>query len=220
MLRISFGKVIEYQRRGLIHVHAVIRADGPEGPGDDPPPWASTGLLTTAVLAAASLAAVTLPHPDHDDGTLTLSWGSQADVRIVHREISGELDDAKVAAYIAKYASKATEDAGGIPQRIRAISDLDDWNVTPHARRLITACWQLSHRQEYSELRLARWAHQFGYGGHFSTRSRRYSVTLASRRQQRRAWHDNQAGITGRPVTVLSEWHYAGTRPLTDPPRP
>lgn len=32
-LRLSFGKVIEYQARGLIHVHAVIRADGPEGPG-------------------------------------------------------------------------------------------------------------------------------------------------------------------------------------------
>src|SRR6266567_3282015 len=44
-LRLSFGKVIEYQRRGLIHVHAVIRADGPDGPGDDPPPWADVSLL-------------------------------------------------------------------------------------------------------------------------------------------------------------------------------
>lgn len=101
---------------------------------------------------------------------LTLSWGTQADVRVVRRQIDGELDEARVAAYIAKYASKATEDAGGIPVPIRSATDLEQWNVTPHGRRLIAACWQLAGRKEYQELRLARWAHQYGYGGHYSTR--------------------------------------------------
>ncbi|WP_448329880.1 replication initiator [Streptomyces sp. DSM 41534] len=36
-LRISYGKVAEYQRRGAIHFHAVIRLDGPDGP-DTPTP--------------------------------------------------------------------------------------------------------------------------------------------------------------------------------------
>lgn len=36
--------------------------------------------------------------------------------------------------------------------------------------------WQLSQRDEHQTLRLARWAHQLGYQGWFSTRSRRYSV--------------------------------------------
>jgi hypothetical protein len=49
-------------------------------------------------------------------------------------------------------------------------------------------------------------------------RSRRYSITLASRRQQRRAWHHNHDATAERPVTVLSEWNYAGTGPLTDRP--
>jgi hypothetical protein len=218
-LRLSFGKVIEYQARGLIHVHAVLRADGPEGPGDDPPPWASTDLLTTAVLAAASTASINLADPAQDSGTLTLSWGSQADVRPVRRGIDRELDDQKVAAYVAKYASKATEDAGGIPVRIRAAADLEDWNVTGHARRLIAACWQLGCRQEYADLRLARWAHQFGYGGHFSTRSSRYSVTLESRREKRQAWHDGQTDGAGGQVIVLSEWHYAGTGQPPNPAR-
>jgi hypothetical protein len=80
---------------------------------------------------------------------LTLRWGRQADVRIVRRDISGELDDAKVAAYIAKYAVKGTEQIGGIPVRIRSLADLDGWHVTPHVRRLITACWQLGQREEY-----------------------------------------------------------------------
>jgi hypothetical protein len=219
-LRLAFGKVIEYQDRGLVHVHAVIRADGPDGASDDPPPWASADLLKAAVLAAAAVPSVTLPHPDDSGSALTLSWGDQIDVRVVRREIDGELDEQKVAAYIAKYASKATEDAGGIPVRIRQASDLDDWNVTGHARRLIAACWQLGHREEYQSLRLARWAHQFGYGGHYSTRSRRYSVTLGSRREQRRAWHDSQSEGSGGQVIVLSEWHYAGTGQPTDPARP
>ena len=75
---------------------------------------------------------------------------------------------------------------GGVPRRIRSAAELDDYHVTPHARQLITACWQLGKREEYQSLHLARWAHHLGYGGWFSTRSRRYSVTLGSRRGQRR----------------------------------
>ena len=35
--RLSYAKVAEYQRRGLVHFHAVIRLDGPDGPADPPP---------------------------------------------------------------------------------------------------------------------------------------------------------------------------------------
>jgi hypothetical protein len=65
---------------------------------------------------------------------------------------------------------------------IRAAADLDAWHVTPHARRMITTCWQLGQSEKYATLRLAKWAHQLRYRGHFSTHSRRYSVTLRSRR--------------------------------------
>ncbi|MCO5967926.1 hypothetical protein NDW01_05900 [Actinoallomurus sp. WRP6H-15] len=33
VLAVSFAKVAEYQRRGVVHFHAVIRLDGPDGPG-------------------------------------------------------------------------------------------------------------------------------------------------------------------------------------------
>jgi hypothetical protein len=213
-MRLSFGKVIEYQHRGLIHVHAVIRTDGPQGPGDAPPAWADARLLRDAVTAAAVIPSVTLPDP-RTAGTLALRWGDQLDVRPVQRGIAGQLDDAKVAAYIAKYASKGTEDCGGIPRPIRSAADLDEYHVTPHARKLITACWQLSQRDEYAHLQLARRAHQHGYGGHFSTRSRRYSITLRSRRQERRAtrtaWTRQQQGLPATPGITTSDWHYAGT---------
>ena len=211
---VSFGKVIEYQHRGLVHVHAVIRLDGPQGPADPAPPWAGAALLRDTVLAAASQPAVTVPHPGAGGSTLTLTWGPQADARIVRRDIGGELTDQKVAAYVAKYAVKGTEQIGGIPVRMRAISDLDDWHVTGHVRKLITACRQLGQREEYTSLRQARWAHQLGYPGWFSTRSRRYSITLTSRWQERRdtrtAWIRDQLGLPAAPGAITASWHYAG----------
>jgi Replication initiator protein, pSAM2 len=154
-----------------------------------------------------------LRRPD-GSGMLTLGWGAQADARIVRRELDGELDGRMVAAYVAKYATKGTEAIGGIPVPIRCLADLDDWNVTAHVRRLIIACWQLGNRDEYADLKLARWAHQLGYRGHFSTRSRRYSVTLASRRaerqQARAAWTRQQSGLPAQPGVISAEWHYAG----------
>jgi len=63
---------------------------------------------------------------------------------------------------------------------------MDAWHVSPHAHLLIIACWQLGQREDYQALQLARWVQQLGYGGHFSTRSRRYSVTLGSRRIERK----------------------------------
>ena len=120
-VRLSFGKVIEYQHRGLIHMHAVIRIDGPRVPRcprrRGPPQPARR-------RSAARNPAVTLPHP-RTGRHLTLAWGaswtfgsSAAASRGAGRQ--------KVAAYVAKYASKGTEDCGGIPRRIRSAADLDD----------------------------------------------------------------------------------------------
>jgi hypothetical protein len=38
-VRISFAKVAEYQHRGSVHLHAVVRLDGPGGPDDPAPSW-------------------------------------------------------------------------------------------------------------------------------------------------------------------------------------
>ncbi|MGW1973826.1 replication initiator, partial [Streptomyces tubercidicus] len=53
VLRVSFGKVAEFQKRGAVHFHAVIRLDGPEGPETEPPSWATVELLSDAIRAAA-----------------------------------------------------------------------------------------------------------------------------------------------------------------------
>ena len=39
VVRLSYMKVVEFQRRGLVHLHVVIRADGADGPSEPPPAW-------------------------------------------------------------------------------------------------------------------------------------------------------------------------------------
>ena len=60
-LRVSFAKVAEYQRRGVVHFHAVIRADGPDGPDTAAPGWATAEMLTEAIRHAVHAVTVTLP---------------------------------------------------------------------------------------------------------------------------------------------------------------
>ncbi|GAB3130599.1 hypothetical protein FLX08_39215 [Microbispora hainanensis] len=76
-LRLSYAKVAEYQARGLIHFHAVIRLDGPDGPSDRPPDWATVPVLQNAIRETA--AAVSVPVPD-DDPSFVSRWGTQLDV--------------------------------------------------------------------------------------------------------------------------------------------
>lgn len=107
--RVSYGKVAEYQRRALVHFHAIIRLDGPDGPGNLPPEWASDELLETAVRAAAASVAVDTVRPDGSQ--LELRWGQQFDIRRIGAEFEDEhggISEAKLAGYIAKYATKGT----------------------------------------------------------------------------------------------------------------
>jgi hypothetical protein len=63
--RLSYAKVAEYQRRGVVHFHAIIRLDGPTGPATAPPAWATLTLLTDAIAQAARTVHVeTPPHRD------------------------------------------------------------------------------------------------------------------------------------------------------------
>jgi hypothetical protein len=48
-VRVSYAKVAEYQPRGVVHFHAIIRLDGPTGPTTAPPAWATVALLTVAI---------------------------------------------------------------------------------------------------------------------------------------------------------------------------
>ncbi|WP_407674495.1 replication initiator [Nonomuraea glycinis] len=213
-LTLSFAKVAEYQRRGVVHFHAVIRLDGPDGPTTPPPAWATADALTQAVQHAAH--AVTATAPAHQDQPeRALRWGAQLDIRPI--TLNGDLTEQAVAGYIAKYATKAAECVGTLDRRINPLDNLEAFNLRDHARRLITTCMHLGALPELADLRLADWAHMLGFRGHFSTRSRRYSTTLGQLRAAREHHARDNDITTGRlplfdedTVLVISEWEYAG----------
>jgi hypothetical protein len=223
-VRIRFVKVAEYQARGVVHFHAVIRLDVPGEDYQPPPAPYDAELLCDAIGQAAALATLVIGH---DGQALTLGFGPQADTRIIRhgQQLPGTgqvLDGQAVANYIAKYATK-TLTAPGLPsQRFRNETDIEHLRCPPHYRRMITTAWQLGTR-------CRAWAHMFGYGGHFLTKSRRYSVTFgqlrAARADHRRALRppDADRDAWGRPldetvVLVLPTiWTYggAGLNPTT-----
>ncbi|MHC3424575.1 replication initiator protein RepSA [Streptomyces sp. DT18] len=216
-LRVSYGKVAEYQKRGAIHFHAVVRLDGPGGPDTPPPPWATLDLLEDAFRAAATRAAVEVPAAG-DQPARTLRWGTQLDVRPIVAFGAGEdLTEQAVASYVAKYATKAAETTGTVDRRIGSKDALDLLGVPEHPARLIAACLDL--HPLYPDLKLRDWAHMLGFRGHFSTKSRRYSTTLGALRQTRadyRAAQQREAlGLPdpddpGATTLTLAHWAYAG----------
>ncbi|MFF7677918.1 replication initiator protein RepSA [Actinacidiphila glaucinigra] len=217
VLRVSFGKVAEFQKRGAVHFHAVIRLDGPDGPDTAPPSWATTGLLEDAVRAAArhGYTSVSVPAAG-DQPAQTFRWGAQLDVRPVKAFGDGsDITEQAVASYVAKYATKAAENTGTLDRRIGELAELDRHQVPDHARRLIQACRDLDNL--YPDRRLWAWAHMLGFRGHFSTKSRRYSTTLGALRQERADYRAAQEhadlgleDIEPDTVLVLADWHYAG----------
>ena len=162
-LRLSYAKVAEYQARGQVHLHAVIRLDGPDGPDQPPPPWADLTLLTDAITAAHTTATLPAPTPAYRQ---PIRYGTQIDLRPITEFGTGhEITETRVAGYIAKYATKGAEAAGTINHRIRNPRAIPYLDVTDHARRMIHTCWLLGDMPEYTDLGLRRWSHTLGYPG-------------------------------------------------------
>jgi hypothetical protein len=246
---VRYVKVAEYQARGVVHFHAVIRLDAGSRAGENylqPPLWFTADRLRQAIESAA--AAVRIPVDARANPSwpaLVLRFGDQVDVKpICHGdELPGtgrKLSVQAVGNYIAKYATKSL-DALGLPDRpLRSARDLDGLRCHRHYRRMIETAWQLGGgiyipanlRGTAYELcggtlvparsRLCKWAHTLGHGGHFLTKSRRYSTTFTRLRRDRQDHRRAQShphgerDPWGRPlddavVLVLHTWTYAGT---------
>jgi hypothetical protein len=212
IVRVSFAKVVEYQRRGVVHVHAVIRLDDRQGGGAPPAPFDS-GALVLAVRLAALRASMSDPLRDG-----VLRWGEQLDVRRIGGDASEGPGPRAVANYIAKYSVKSSDPKGALDRRLRSMSDLVGRDGPPHLERLAETAWLLGDRPELAGLRLRLWAHDLGHRGHWTTKSRHWSTTfrfLSEERQRFRldeARSANPGAVRWRPASVLSsEWAFDGT---------
>jgi hypothetical protein len=214
--RVSFVKVAEFQRRGVVHFHALIRLDGP---GEDyQPPQISIDAaeLAKAIRQAAAHVRLTVAMPNGP--ALVLRFGTQLDTQTINGGPAGELTAEHAARYIAKYATKSAEDFGLGERRItpEALALLD---VPNHVERLVRTAWQLGEHDAYEGLR--RWVRMLGFRGHFASKSRRYSTTLGAIRGERRAYRQRQAAeqvrelIDENTTLVVSHWEFAGVGYLT-----
>lgn len=207
--RLSFARVAEYQKRAAVHVHAVVRLDGPAGPDDEPPAWGTVDRLADAVRASAHRIVVRTPYSPAL-GELALRWGTQVDARPLRVNGPGP-DDEAVAAYVAKYVTKgASETGAGTDHRLATWDDIDAAPVTAHVRTLMRTCWRLGGLPEYKPLHLRAWAHTLGYRGHILTKSRAYSTTYAALRADR-AEHQGHGELSGPDTTTDAHWRFVGS---------
>jgi hypothetical protein len=122
-VRVSYVKVAEYQARGAVHLHAVLRLDGVDG--EPPPSDFDEDLLAGAIGAAVPEVTVRV---EAGDRRWFARWGEQLDTRPIGE--SAEMSREAVAAYIAKYATKSSDQfdrgcpesrgtSGAIPMSLR-----------------------------------------------------------------------------------------------------
>ncbi|MQM28702.1 replication initiator [Glycomyces albidus] len=215
-IRLSYAKVAEYQRRGLVHFHAAIRLDGPDGPSTRPPAWATKEVLADAIRDAASAVVLDVARPGGE--VLELRFGSQLDLKDITTAAAGpgevgeerDIKSSRLASYIAKYATKSTGAHEGPDRKLRSGEDIDRLPVSAHHKAMMRTAWDLGGREEYAELNLRRWAHMLGFRGHFLSKSRAWSTTLGELRNIRARFRLAETlealGVDEADVLVVNDW--------------
>jgi hypothetical protein len=211
-VRVAYAKVAEFQGRGLVHFHAIIRLDGAENRATAPGVAVGAVELCAAIRQAA--ASARLDGNAGDGQTIDIRFGEQLHTRILAGAENGqELNPGQVAAYVAKYSCKASHE-----QITSRDTDPDRWRdrgVPEQLVQMAAAALRLTARSGLQEL--GRWVHMLGFRGHFVTKSRGYSVTLGELRAARAAYRahqdqppDNAEINEDDSTVVLSVWQYIG----------
>jgi hypothetical protein len=238
LVRVSFAKVGEYQARGVIHFHAIIRLDGPTTVDEDfPSPLVDVDSAWLAELVEEAVGSVEYQAPPISRAApgYLLRFGVQVDARPVHRgagrdDLSGAIHPETVAAYIAKYSTKSA-------------TDLDPGfrPANPHLARVRATVLELAElayrtyppglpEPPNPYLLLGKWAHMLAFRGHFASKSRRYSTTMGRLRSARRRFERAKAFSPARVVDVatldqdlgddqttlvINDWRFVGTGWIT-----
>ena len=171
---LNYIKVVEFQRRGLAHVHAIVRADGPHR--TSPPNWLTSAVLHEALLRAHQRTWVN--DLDHS----RIHWGKQLAIAEIVAE-SGSVT--KAASYLAKYATKTTTGDLSFAYRFTTREQIESTNTSDHLRTLALTCFDLASEPQLQGHPMERCANAFGMKGQLVTKSRDYSSTFQALRSAR-----------------------------------
>lgn len=214
VVRLGYVKVVEFQRRGSVHLHALVRLDAAGDELASPPEGFSAELLAAALELAARR--VSAPLAARNDAIVEqVRWGRELDVAVVTDKNAGRR---RAAAYLAKYSTKSTEEHGVLDHRLGA-GVPEALELPEHLRNLVESAWRLGDGPGGRELRLRAWAHTAGYRGHCLTKSRRFSTTFAELRANRQQWRVDQkrtaepnveTGMDDDTDGIVSDWTFVG----------
>ena len=170
------------------------------------------------------------PAIDSNDEPRSLRFGAQLDARPVtgaaDRDTHGaQLHPETVAAYIAKYATKAAAD---LPTDHTGGNHHLHWLQATLQQQAGRAAIAALARGEQPYRGWGRWVDMLGFRGHLATKSRRYSITLGRLRQARRDYarhtrtpHESSTGWADQDhdldetTLVIGSWRFAGMGWLT-----
>jgi len=209
-VRVAYAKVAEFQARGLVHFHAIVRLDGAEDRAAAPGVAVSPAELCDAIREAAGRARL-----DSGDGDGDIRFGEQLHARVLAGAEDGrELSPGQVAAYVAKYSCKSSHE-----QITTRDTNPDRWRDRGVPEQLVQMAYAALRLTKRPRLRdLGRWVHMLGFRGHFVTKSRRYSTNLGELRATRAAYRarqdeppDDGEVNDDDSAVVLSIWQYLGS---------
>ena len=183
-LRLEHAKVAEFQRRGLVHFHAVVRADGRDGspPPVDADPWRR--LVSPRCGPWRSL---------------TLDGGPKS--------TSGCSTETSLLA-VSRATWRSTPPRSRPCTRDSSIGSAPNPTSRGAISRHTSSTWLPPHGSwaelpSCGTLGLRRHAHHLGYSGHFLTKSRGYSTTFGALREARAMWHQQKnPGDRGAETTT------------------
>lgn len=170
-----------------MHFHCLLRLDGVDGNKQAAQYTGRWSEYTQKRAIRQAIRHVSLNAPPVDDGQYgqVVRFGRQVDVRAVRGFAPEALDHRMVAAYLAKYSTKSSDDV-----------DLDNesdelQNHLDILRNVARSVWWKSRGDQgvdspYAMMR--KWSSSFGFRGHFMTKSRVYSTTFLALRSARSAF--------------------------------
>jgi hypothetical protein len=139
--RPAYAKVAEYQKRGLVHLHVLVRLDRamPDYRSNEVRPPAKRFTVEQLEQAIRTAIAEVSAPIDDEHGGGRVQWGEMLDI---HALQTGD-QRAQIAGYLAKYSTKSTELAGGLLHRVDP-DDIDTAPVREHVKDYMRTAFELN----------------------------------------------------------------------------